>query len=239
MAVGIVVHGCQLAPALVVEVGESHLIYLCAILILRTAYLECSGVEVLIHVGTVKPVFTDGTVQIQRIFLLTEVVGLVVERAMESLLAKLCPRVDSIADVTRCYCCLRDFQQSHMTMACIGAPVGVDTVRICSKGNGETVFQYVDISRRQTYLNLARSVGTGGVEHHVAVALFLAVVLTLLCTHIKRCTQDCGCNHNLCLRQIEMLCFHKSCFFCYFDFVVQNYIYFPRKTSVRSVLVSG
>ena len=119
-------------------------------------------------------------------------VGLVVESAVESLLAELGPRVDGIADVARRYGCLRDFQQTDMAVAGVGTPVGVDTMGIGGKGDGQAVFQYVDIGGRQTNLDLAGTVGTGGVEHHVAVALFLAVGLALLCAHIKRHAHDCG-----------------------------------------------
>ena len=59
-----------------------------------------------------------------------------------------------------------------MLQTAVAAPVGVDVVGVGVVDYGQAVFEYVDVAARQTDGYFARSVGAGGVEHHVAAAFF-------------------------------------------------------------------
>ena len=76
-----------------------------------------------------------------------------------------------------------------MGEAGIRAPRGVDGVGIGGIGNGESVLQHIDVGGGESDLDLARAVGAGRVEHHVAVALLLGVVRPL--SFILRAGRGC------------------------------------------------
>ena len=124
------------------------------------------------------------------IFVSTAITTQKVERAVEAFRAELCERVDGVADVAGGDGRLGDLQQSHVAQAGIGAPHRVDRMGIGGVGHGQSVFQYVDIGRRQTDLNLSRTVGTGGVEHDIAVALLLGVARSFALCEIRGCCQQ-------------------------------------------------
>ena len=99
VGVGILVHCRQLAPSCRVALGEGQLVDLRAVLILRGAHLEGTWVEVLVHACTVEEILVERSIHVERHLLQAKVVGLVVERTLESLLSELRLRVDGIADV--------------------------------------------------------------------------------------------------------------------------------------------
>ena len=175
MAVAVVIDGSQFAAAFVVLLGEGELIDLCAVLERSRFDFERSRVEVLIDASAVVPVFGDVAVQVERKLLHTEVVALIVKCSVESFLSELGERVDGVTDVAGRDGRFRDFQQSHVAQAGVGAPQRVDGVRVGGISDGDTVFQYVDVGRGESDLDFARAVGTGGIQHDVTVTFFFTV----------------------------------------------------------------
>ena len=71
-----------------VTFGNGSLVDLCTVLQLARFYFKSARVEVLIDTCAVEPVVTETAIGIQRELLQAEMVGLVVERAVKSLLSK-------------------------------------------------------------------------------------------------------------------------------------------------------
>ena len=99
MAVGVVIHCSKFALSLGIEVGDGSLVDLSAVLELRAANLERTRVEVLINICAIQPVVAYRAVHVEGELLLSEVVGLVIECAVESLFAKFGPGVYGITNV--------------------------------------------------------------------------------------------------------------------------------------------
>ncbi len=139
------IHGSELAAVFVVTFGEQCLVYLCTILVGSGLYLERTGVEVLINVAAVIPTLTHGAVQVDGELLHTKVVGLVVERAVETVLPKLGEGVHGITDVAGGNGGLRYFKESLVTQTGVAAPQGVYRVGIGGVGHGQSVLKHVDV----------------------------------------------------------------------------------------------
>ena len=167
------IDGGKLAPVVVIAFGKGEFVDLRTVLERSRFDFERSRVEVLVDASAVIPVFGDTAVDVERELLHAEVVALVVEGAVKSLFAQLGEGVDGITDVTGRDGRLGDFEQPHVAQTGIGAPQGIDRVGVGGVGHEHTVFEHVDIGRREADLYFARAVGTGGVEHHVTIPLFL------------------------------------------------------------------
>ena len=100
MAVAVMIHGGQLAPAFGIAFRQGELVNLCAVLERGRFDFERSRVEILVDAAAVEPVFGNFPVQVHREFLHAEMVCLVVQRAVETFLPQLGERVDRIADVS-------------------------------------------------------------------------------------------------------------------------------------------
>ena len=108
-------------------------------------------------------------------------ITLIVQRTIESLLTFLGERVHGITDITGSDSCLCNLEQSLMAQACIATPDGIHGMWIGGVGDRQTILQHVNICRRQAYLNLTRTIGTCGIEHHVAITFLLGVSILVLC----------------------------------------------------------
>ena len=174
MAVAVMIDGGQFAPSFVVLLGEGEFIDLGTVLEGCRPDFEGSRVEVLVDASAIIPVASHVSVDVERELLHAEVVALVVERSVEAFLAQLAEGVDGIADVSGGDGGFGYLEQSHVAQAGIGAPQGVDRVGVGGVGDGDSVFQYVDVGRGEPDLNFPGSVGAGRVEHDVTVTFFLA-----------------------------------------------------------------
>ena len=159
MAVGIFVHGGEGAAVAVVLLRYGTFIYLRTVLEWRRLELESSRIEVLVDASTIVPAVLQTAVDVQRYLVESEVVSLIVQRTVESVLAEVREGVDGIADIAGGDGCLGNLQQSDMRQAGIGTPRSIHAVGVGSIGNGQTILQDVDIGRRQTNLDFARTVG--------------------------------------------------------------------------------
>ena len=112
-------------------------------------------------------------------------VALVIEGSIEALLSLLGEGVDGITYVTRGDGCLGNLEQPLITKACIAAPNGIDGMGIGGIGDRHAVLQHIHISRGQTYLNFTGTVGTGCIEHHIAVVLLLLAGRIILRIHYR------------------------------------------------------
>ena len=174
VTVGILIHGSELTTIAVILLGEESLVNLSTVLIRSRLNLEGSRVEILIHIKAVVPVLTQITIHIQREFLQSEVIALIVQRTIESFLSLLGERVHGITDITGSDGSLGNLEQTLMAQTSITTPDSIDRMRIGSVSNRQTILQNVDIGRRQAYLNLTRTIRTGCIEHHITITLFLS-----------------------------------------------------------------
>ena len=174
MAIGILIHGSELTTIAVILLGEECLVNLSTVLIRSRLNLEGSRVEILIHIKAVVPVLTQITIHIQREFLQSEMIALIVQRTIESFLSLLGERVHGITDITGSDGSLGNLEQTLMAQTCITTPDSIDRMRIGNVSNRQTILQHVDIGRRQAYLNLTRTIRTGCIEHHITITLFLS-----------------------------------------------------------------
>ena len=162
-----------------ISFGQRELIDLRTVLEWGRLDVEGSRVKVLIHVGAVEPSFTQTTVQVQGHFLHAEMIGLVIQRSVESFLSQLRERVYRITDISGGYGCFRDLEQSHMAQTHVTSPQRVHGMRVGGIGNRNAVLQHIDIGRGQTDLNLSRPVGAGCVQHDISVAFFVTFLFIL------------------------------------------------------------
>ena len=132
MAVGISIHGSKLTTVAVILLGKERLVNLSTVLIRSRLDFEGSRVEILIHIKAVVPVLTQITIHIQREFLQSEMIALIVQCTIESLLSLLCERVHCITDITGSDSCLCNLEQTLMAQTCITTPDGIDRMRIGS-----------------------------------------------------------------------------------------------------------
>ena len=174
MAVGISIHGSKLTTVAVILLGKERLVNLSTVLIRSRLNLEGTWVEILIHIKAVVPVASQIAIHIQREFLQSEMIALIVQSTIESFLTLLGERVHGITDITGSDSCLCNLEQSLMAQTCITTPDGIDRMRIGSLSNRQTILQNVDIGRRQADLNLTRTNRTGCIEHHITITLFLS-----------------------------------------------------------------
>ena len=179
MAVAIAVHSRKFTFVTGITLRDGCLVDLCAVLVLRTLDLKRTGIAVLIHASAIIPAFSERTIQVQRHFLQAEMIGLVVKCSVKTILSQLRERVDSITDIASCNGSFSNLKQSLMTQTGIATPKRIDAAGIGCIGNRQTVLKHIDISRRQTNLYLTWTVGTGSVQHHVTIALFLVPVILL------------------------------------------------------------
>ena len=107
-------------------------------------------------------------------------VGVVVQRPIEHLLpfqSQLGKRVDGISDIAGSDRRLGDFHQPDMGQAAVAAPVCIHIMGIGIVNGRKAVFEYIDISTGQADGNLAGTIRTGGIQHHVAAVCFAFVLL--------------------------------------------------------------
>ena len=101
VAFRIAIHRRKFTAIAVIAFGDRRFVDLRAVLIATRLDIEGAGIEVLVHVGAVIPAFAHSSVEIERIFVQSKVIGFVIEPSVKSFLAELGERVDSIADVAR------------------------------------------------------------------------------------------------------------------------------------------
>ena len=100
MAVGISIHGSKLTTVAVILLGKERLVNLSTVLIRSRLNLEGTWVEILIHIKAVVPVASQIAIHIQREFLQSEMIALIVQSTIESFLTLLGERVHGITDIT-------------------------------------------------------------------------------------------------------------------------------------------
>ena len=144
MAVGISIHGSKLTTVAVILLGKERLVNLSTVLIRSRLNLEGTWVEILIHIKAVVPVASQITIHIQREFLQSEMIALIVQSTIESFLTLLGERVHGITDITGSDSCLCNLEQSLMAQTCITTPDGIDRMRIGCVSNRQTILQNVD-----------------------------------------------------------------------------------------------
>ena len=150
-----------------------------AVGVVGEAQLEASRVEVLIHSGGVEPVVAYAARKVEVEVLHTEVVRLKIELAAKLLLAQLAKSRHSISDVAGFDGTLRRSHKVGAFQRSVAAPVGREFVYRRRVNGRQSVLVYRHVFARQANLNLARFVGVGSVEHHVA--LFLLLRFRIVC----------------------------------------------------------
>ena len=127
-------NGPQLSATFMVELCQSKLIDLCAVLILCKAKFERTRVKILIDTSTVEPVLADASVQVEIKLLFAKVIGIIIQHAIEILSlvqSQFGKRVHSITDVSGSNGSFGYFKQSGMSQATVSTPVRVYIMGIC------------------------------------------------------------------------------------------------------------
>ena len=101
-------------------------------------------------------------------------IALIIQSTIETFLTLLGKRVHGITNVTSSDGSFCNLEQALMAQTCIATPDGIHRVRIGCISNRQAILQYIDIGRRQAYLNLTRTIRTGCIEHHITITLFLS-----------------------------------------------------------------
>ena len=202
VTVAVMVDDGELSAPFVVALAQGELIDFRPVLILGEAQLERARVEILVDASAVEPAFPQPSVQVQVELLPAEMVGIVVQRAVEGFLSvesQLGERVDGIADVTGRDGCLGYLHQSDMREAAVAAPMRVYVMGIRIIDDRKAVLEYVDISAGQADRDLAGTISTCCVQHDVtAVRLPLLfatgrdrILYSFLCIK-SRCKETAG-----------------------------------------------
>ena len=130
MTVGILIHSGKFTTVAVILLGEERLVNLSTVLIRSRLNLEGSRVKILIHIEAVVPVLTQITIHIQREFLQSEVIALIIQSTIETFLTLLGKRVHGITNVTSSDGSFCNLEQALMAQTCIATPDGIDRMRI-------------------------------------------------------------------------------------------------------------
>ena len=128
VTIAVMIDGRQLSATFMVELCQSKLIDLCAVLILCKAKFERTRVKILIDTSTVEPVLADASVQVEIKLLFAKVIGIIIQHAIEILSlvqSQFGKRVHSITDVSGSNGSFGYFKQSGMSQATVSTPVRV------------------------------------------------------------------------------------------------------------------